>query len=373
MLSLLAAIAFGLHLPGAVAQEISPRGDAPTSASARAMSDALSGYQFQFAAMGTQVELQAFHADRQQVAAAFQQAQQRVTELAAILTDYDPHSETRQLTPRAVDAFVPVSDPLWQMLVASQRWHELSNGAFDASLGQLTQLWRKYRRSTRLPTPEEIALAREHTGWQHVQLDNQQQRVRLGDPQLRLDFGAIGKGFVVDQAFDLLQQHGLDRVLVNISGNMRVGLPPPERSGWRIEIAPLEPGGQPLRRIELCQAAIATSGDLWQYVTIDGVRHSHVLDPRTGLGVVGPLCATVISPLATDADALATTACVAGFAAAQKIAQQLGATHVLVARRVADSSPSTTARSARENNSSAASPGPIHLDETPGFPASLAE
>ncbi len=369
-LSLLAALLFGLLVSGAAAQETA------TSASPiPPLADSVvqtRGYEFSFPAMGTQVELKAFHHDEALVRIGFELVQQRVAELEAILTDYNPKSETRQLTAAAQGGFTSVSDPLWQVLHASDHWHKLGEGAFDASLGQLTQLWRKYRPTKRLPTTDEIEQARQRTGWRHVQLNPDKQQIRFSIDDLRLDFGAIGKGFIVDRAFELLQTHGLDCSLVNVSGNMRAGEPPPERPGWRIEIAPLERGGQPLRRIYLKQASIATSGDLWQFVLIDGVRRSHILDPRTGIGVAGPVCATAISPTATDADALATTACILGFERAQLIAATLEDTELLVATKIG-SVVAHASEGALANDVHSADPinPTLQVHHTVGFPGAL--
>ena len=332
--SLLAGVLLGLLArPNIIAQDII----AQENESNLPASDSLPpivGYESSFSAMGTTVQLKAFHRDSDVVARAFEAVESRVRELEAILTDYDPASETRRLSELAPLRPTPVSQPLWELLEDCDRWHELSHGAFDASLGELTQLWRKYRRSSRLPTPDQITAARAQTGWQHVQLDASAHSIFFDSPELRLDFGAIGKGYIVDQAFEILCAADLPCSLINISGNMRAGAAPPERFGWRIEIAPLEPGSPPLRQVQIANQSIATSGDLWQFVLIDGVRHSHILDPHTGMGVVGPRCATAIAPTATDADALATTACIVGFDAAAEIAQQLAQIELLCADRI---------------------------------------
>ena len=367
VLSLLALSLFGTLIGTNSAQETST--SASNSRSENSLSKPSRGYEIAFPAMGTQVELKAFHHDEAMVQTAFDQAKQRVHELEAILTDYNPNSETRQLTANASAELVPVSASLWTVLAASDRWHKLSDGAFDASLGQLTQLWRKYRRAKRLPSSDEIEEAVARTGWRHVHLDVDNRRVKLSQADLRLDFGAIGKGFIVDQAFELLQFHGLEACLVNVSGNMRVGAAPPGRAGWRIEIAPVEEGGQPLRQIALEHAAVATSGDLWQFVLVDSVRRSHILDPKTGLGVAGPTCATVISPNATDADALATTACILGFERAQTIAQHLDNTELLVAKKI--HAPVSHAEQAKPTASSDVIKQSIEIAHTPGFPEAL--
>jgi len=323
--------------------------------------------------MGTQVQLKAFHQDRELVARTFEQVERRVHALAAILTDYDPESETRRLSQSAAHHPAPVSDELWEVLEASDRWFRLSGGAFDASLGQLTVLWRKYRRTPRQPTGEEISRALQQTGWQQVQLDARARAVSFSSPDIRLDFGAIGKGYIVDQAFELLVAAGIPCALVNISGNMRAGDAPPDRDGWRIAIAPVEEGGQPLRRVTLVQRSIATSGDLWQYTVIAGVRRSHILDPQTGVGVPGPRCATAIAATATDADALATTACIVGFDGAAKLLAELPGYELLCAQRVG-LEPLRTDNNLDDDHpvpDPQATIGPVRVQITAGFPANV--
>lgn len=330
--SLLAGLLLGLLIEPVLGQE---------TASHPPCSDhqpPIEGYETSFRAMGTEVHFKAFHRDTAIVAHAFEMAEQRVHKLEAILTDYDPNSETRQLSELAYQNPTTVSDPLWDVLQSSNAWFEASQGAFDASLGRLTQLWRKYRRTTRLPSQAEIEAARKQCGWRNVRLDTDQQKCSFDTPGLRFDFGAIGKGYIVDEAFETLAAHGVTCALVNVSGNMRAGAAPPERAGWKIEIAPLQPGGTPLRHIELADQSIATSGDLWQFVMIDGVRRSHILDPITGTGVSGPRCATAIAPLAIDADALATVACILGFDRAAKLSESFEHMQLLFADRVEDGS-----------------------------------
>ncbi|MEZ6074656.1 MAG: FAD:protein FMN transferase [Pirellulaceae bacterium] len=245
--SLLAGVLLGLLVrPNIIAQDII----AQENESNLPASDSLPpivGYESSFSAMGTTVQLKAFHRDSDVVARAFEAVESRVRELEAILTDYDPASETRRLSELAPLRPTPVSQPLWELLEACDRWHKLSHGAFDASLGGLTQLWRKYRRSSRLPTPDQISAARARTGWQHVQLDA---AYISTSPNCDSILGAIGSGYIViDQAFEILCAADLPCSLINISGNMRAGAAPPERFGWRIE-TPLGSGSPPLRQVQ---------------------------------------------------------------------------------------------------------------------------
>lgn len=321
-----------------------PQSDHPPQSAAEAESQ---GYAYQFPTMGTLFTLKAYSSDASQVERLFQQAEKRVNEIAAVLTNYEAESETRQLTTKAKGKHAVVSQDLWNVLTASDLWHARSQGTFDSSLGNLTALWRKSRQTgargpSRMPTEDQIQLALQNSGWNHVKLDPVAKSVCLSGAGVKLDFGAIGKGYAVDEAFKILTDGGLTCCLVNVSGNMRLGAPPPERAGWRIEIAPLEKDGQPLRRIEVAHCGVATSGDLWQYIMVDGQRRSHILDSRTGRGILGPIAATVIAPTATDADACATAACILGFEQLQEQHQTLGGYAILLAGPTAETAQAET-------------------------------
>ena len=327
---LLGGLAWGMLSPGPF-DRLRAQEAADSHNSESAHPEAVSGYAFSFPAMGTRVELKAYHADRERVRAAFDRARVCVEQLASILTDYDRQSETRRLTERAYRQRVGVSDSLWQVLIASQHWHSLTDGAFDSSMGSLTRLWRKYRRGGRIPDTELVQQTLTQCGWQHVRLDIEARQIELDRRDIHFDFGGIGKGYVADQAYRVLVESGVDQCLVDISGNIRCGLAPPGQAGWRIAVSDLQNRQSTLWRMELQNAAIATSGDLWQYIEIDGQRHSHILDPDTGYGVVGPIAATVIAANATSADAFATAACILETERGLEIATQEGL-QLLIAR-----------------------------------------
>ena len=100
---------------------------------------------------------------------------------------------------------------------------------------------------------------------------------------MQLDFGAIAKGYAVDEALAVLRQHGVTHAMVVLGGEIALGDPPPDKPGWFIGIAPLDLDAPPKHRLWLSRVAVSTSGDAWQYVEIDGRRYSHVVDPRTGM------------------------------------------------------------------------------------------
>ncbi len=262
--------------------------------------------------MGAPWKIKVFATDQALGETAIDAALQEVARLDTILSDYDPESELSRLSAAApMQKPVKVSDDLWNVLVAAEGFREASDGAFDITVGPLTTLWRQARRTGRLPREDKLAVARTAVGGAGIQLDQKTQQVLLTKPVMRLDAGGIGMGYAADRAMDVLKSHRITSAMIDASGDILVSAAPPGAEGWRILVAPLRPGGEG-ETITLTSAAVTTSGDAFQSVEIDGIRYSHIVDPRTGLGVRGPSAVTVIAPDATAADALATAANVLG-------------------------------------------------------------
>ena len=207
---------------------------------------------------------------------------------------------------------MPVSDDLWQLLRRADWLSRESDGAFDVTVGPVTKLWRRSRRRGELPPADRLEAARAAVGYRFVELDAAQPAIRLSRPDMRLDFGGIAQGYAADEAIEVLRELGIRSALVNASGDIAAAESPPGTPGWKIGIAPLEPGGPPSRFLFLKDAAISTSGDAFQYVTIGGQRYSHIVDPRTGLGLTTRSSVSVIARDCTTADGLATALSVLG-------------------------------------------------------------
>ncbi|MBN2474092.1 MAG: FAD:protein FMN transferase [Pirellulales bacterium] len=237
----------------------------------------------------------------------------RIHALNAILSDYDARSELRQLGNTATGGKTArVSNDLWQVLARARALADQSGGAFDPTVGPVVRLWRRARRNRQLPAPEAIEAARALVGYDLLRLDPDKQTVELLKPGMRLDLGGIAKGYAADEALRVLRNFGLNRALVDAGGDIVLGDPPPDQAGWHIAIAPLEADGPPSRVLSLCRTAIATSGDTWQFVEIDGRRYSHIVDPRTGLGLTDHSSVTIVAPDGTAADGLASAVSVLG-------------------------------------------------------------
>jgi thiamine biosynthesis lipoprotein len=248
-------------------------------------------------------------AGREALTAAFAE----VARIEGILSDYDPASELSRLSAAAPTTQpVPVGPDLWRVLERAVAFRDASDGAFDPTVGPLTTLWRQARRSGRLPRPDKLAAALAAVGPRALELVVDSRAVRLPRPGTRLDLGGIGMGYASDRVLEVLRGRGIEAALIDASGDVAASGPPPGAPGWRIAVRGMPGAAAPAETLVLANAAVTTSGDAFQVVEIDGRRYSHIVDPRTGVGVGGPAAVTVIAPDCTTADALATAASVLG-------------------------------------------------------------
>ena len=268
-------------------------------------------FEFEEPHMGTLVRLVLYAADQATAAAAARAAFDRVAELDAALSDYRDSSEVSLLARAAGGPPVAVGPDLFAVLERAQDVGQRSGGAFDVTVGPLVRLWRRTLRTGDWPDPERQKEALLSVGSGKMHLDHTARTVRLDRAGMRIDLGGIAKGYAGDQALRVLRGQQVSSALVAVGGDIVAGDPPPGEAGWVVAIAPDE-GAAAGERLLLRRAAVSTSGDSEQWVERDGVRYSHILDPRTGIGLTGRRRATVVAPEGITADSLATAACVLG-------------------------------------------------------------
>ena len=258
---------------------------------------------FEFTAthMGTgwRLVLHASDASRARVAA--DAAFARIAALDATLSDWDPDSELSR-APRDGAGTVAVSDDLAAVLREAHAIAALTGGAFDVTVGPIVRLWRRAVRQQELPSPPRLADALARVGWQHVTVEGS--AVTFAIPGIQLDAGGIAKGYAAREALRVLAEHGIPSALVDGGGDLALGAPPPGRDGWDVGLVPLTEGDTGSGAlVTLHDCGIATSGDAFRFVELDGVRYSHIVDPRTGLGLTTRISVTAIHPDPARADA----------------------------------------------------------------------
>lgn len=295
----------------------------------------LERFEFTAPQMGVPFRLVLYTADRSRAETAARAVWERIAALNAMMSDYDSDSELSRLAATAGSGrAVPLSEDLWRVLERAQALARRTDGAFDVTVGPAVILWRKARRDRALPDPARLARARAAIGWRYLELDAKQRTARLRVPGMKLDLGGIAKGYAVDAALKVLAAGGIRSALVSGGGDLAVSEPPPNRPGWRIEVAPpdAEALGPP-RHVRLRRVGLATSGDLFQHIEIGGVRYSHIVDPRTGVGLTDQSQVTVIARDGLTADSLGTAISVLGPERGLALADEFDAGVYLVRRR----------------------------------------
>jgi len=259
--------------------------------------------------MGGRARIVLYARDQATAEKAARAAFDRIAFLEDVMSDYRPTSEINRLSASALGGAVQVSPELLFILRKSRELSRRSGGAFDVTVGPLVKLWRKARKSGVLPNSEEISAARKLVGWRKITLDSDASTAQLEVPGMQLDLGGIAKGYACDEAMRILKRAGTRSALVEMGGDVVVGDPPPGKTGWEIEIANTDPAH---RKLILSNSAISSSGDTEQFVEIGGIRYSHIVDPRTGLGLTSRIAVTVIAPNGVTSDGLSTAISVLG-------------------------------------------------------------
>ncbi|MGD2176075.1 MAG: FAD:protein FMN transferase [Candidatus Brocadiaceae bacterium] len=259
--------------------------------------------------MGVQVRTIVYAPDAEAAARACEAVFARIDEIEDVASDYRRTSELMRLCEQAGGPPVPVSDELLLLLTRAQALSARTRGVFDVTAGPYIRLWREARETGQMPAEEALEQAGELVGWEKMRIYREAGTVELLVPGMQLDLGGVAKGYALDEALETLREHGIGSALIEAGGDIVVGDAPPARDGWRIEVANAKPKQ---RMVVLANAAISTSGDVEQYVEMGGKRYSHIVDPRTGLGLTRRTAATVIAPDGITSDSLATAACVLG-------------------------------------------------------------
>ncbi len=251
--------------------------------------------------LGTHLELRLISESEEMARQAEKKALEEIDRLDLILSSYRSDSELqRWLSSRALQS---VSPDLRQLLIASEEWNKRSQGAFHPGVERLTKLWKKAEGEHRLPTEAELheaTAALSSIGWVWAA-----DRRKAQSSGLPLSFNANGKGYIIDRVCDML--HQMERIqggLVAIGGDLRAF--GEMKRTVRIQSPVDDLTSHPIGMVRLTNASMATSSGAFRGVEIEGIRYSHLMDPRTGKPVSHVRSVSVIAPMVADADALST-------------------------------------------------------------------
>jgi len=243
------------------------------------------------------------------------------------MSTYDPESELSRFNASHSTTWFEVSADTVNVVEEALRISRLTGGAFDVSVAPLVDLWGfGPHGQRRRPAPAAIATALDSVGYERLETRPEPPSIRKGSAGMRVDLSAIAKGFAVDQVARLLDDRGARDYLIEVGGELRAsglnlaGLP------WRIAVdQPRGPQSMAPCLLDLVDRAVASSGDYRNAFEEEGVRHAHVIDPRSGHPTsAGVACATVLSSTTMEADAFATALMVLDPDDGLRLAEQAG-------------------------------------------------
>lgn len=276
--------------------------------------------------MGTFVTITVVADDsrRAEVQAAVDRAFDAMREVDRLMSNYREDSEVSRINRGAFAAPVKVSGWTFAVIKRSIEVSRATDGAFDITVGPLMRLWRDAEKAGAPPSAEAINDALKKVGAaDKVLLDEEQKTVGFLVEGMEIDLGGIAKGYAVDRAVEALRAAGVSAI-VEAGGDLTaIGKNAGGRK-WIVGVRNFFRREGHVERLALEDRSIATSGDYERYCEIGGRRYSHIIDPRTGMPVVGAASVSVIGPDCETADALATAASVLGFRRAASLPEESG-------------------------------------------------
>lgn len=274
--------------------------------------------------LGTIAQLQIHGPDAE---AALDAVVAELERLTAALDRFNPQSDISRVN-RSAGQWVSVDTETVEVIQKALELAELSGGTFDPTVAPLADLWGFVEDPTAEPGPgssptlmrgqkppadEAIRKTLAAVGYAFVEVDAAGGRVRLTKEGAALDLGGIAKGYAADRAAELLRERGIESALINLGGDMYALGKKPNGAEWRIAVQhPRLLGDNYIAIISLSDRAVVTSGDYERYFEYEGVRYTHLIDPRTGYPQQGVASVTIVAPSGTQADALATAVAVMG-------------------------------------------------------------
>jgi thiamine biosynthesis lipoprotein len=283
----------------------------------------LKRFEFAVNKMGSSFNIIFYHTDSPEATVIANQCFLIVDSLNNIFSDYSSESEVGKLALQKNLTDVKVSDELFSMIIRSKDAWNRSGKTFDITIGTLSQLWRKAKKENRFPSEAEIKAAKELTGFKNIIINERSKTISFKKPGIRFDFGGIVPGYAAQKVIDFLKTKNINIALVDASGDIVMSDAPPGKEGWTIGVNLPENENEIWdKKLELKNFAVSTSGDVYRYTIYNGIKYSHIIDPRTGYGVTSQRNVTVITKYGADADWLATACSILPVKKALKLAKK---------------------------------------------------
>jgi thiamine biosynthesis lipoprotein len=273
--------------------------------------------------LGTLIEIKIYDKNNEQI---IDEAFSRIAEIENRMTINNAEtSEIIQLNNEAGKKEVKVSPDTFYVLEKGKYFSNLSKGIFDISIGPIVKLWNIGTDYAAVPEQTQLDTAIKLVDYNKLQLDKSSYTAKLEQNRMKIDLGAIAKGYAADEAGAILRKNGVKHALISLGGNMLVIGGNPNGNPWKIGIQnPFESRGTYLGVIPVTDKTIVTSGTYERYFEENGKIYHHILNPKTGYPVENDLnSVSIITEFSIDADALSTITLLLGMEEGFKLIESL--------------------------------------------------
>jgi thiamine biosynthesis lipoprotein len=246
-----------------------------------------------------------------------------VKRIENLISDWIPTTQISKVNQNAGIAPVKVDLEVFELVKRAINISKLTDGAFDISYASMDKIWKFDGSMKEMPSAENIKNSVEKVGYENIILNEKDTTIFLKNPGMKLSLGGIGQGYIADKIKQLLQENGCTSGLVNVSGDINTWGKQPNGKDWTVGIVNPLNKNKVFATFPLNDSAVETSGSYEKYVTFNGKRYSHIIDPRTGYPATGIVSVSVFAKQTELADALATGIFVLGIEVGLDLVNQL--------------------------------------------------
>jgi thiamine biosynthesis lipoprotein len=229
-----------------------------------------------------------------------------VKRIENLISDWIPSTQISQVNKNAGIMPVKVDKEVYDLVERAIKVSQITSGAFDISYASMDKIWKFDGSMKAMPTVEAIKNSVSKIGYKNIILDPKEQTIFLKMQGMKLGLGGIGQGYIADKVKDLLKSKGCASGIVNVSGDINAWGTQIDGKPWTVAIVNPMNKNKVFATFPLENSAVETSGSYEKFVTFNGIRYAHIIDPRTGYPAQGVVSVSVFAKQTEIADALAT-------------------------------------------------------------------
>lgn len=261
--------------------------------------------------MGSRFDITVVDSDEEKAEKSINLATEEISRIEDLISEWKPETEISEVNRNAGIKPVKVSEEVLKLTEKALYFSKITDGAFDISIAAMDKIWKFDDSMNELPDENLIRKSVENVGWKNIIIDRKNSTIFLKKSGMKIGFGSIGKGYAADATRELLKSKGVKGGIINASGDLSTWGTQADGNLWTVGIN--NPFKDNMAEIlEFQEYSVTTSGSYEKFVEINGVRYSHIINPKTGMPSTGLTSVTVIGKDATSANGFSTSIMVLG-------------------------------------------------------------